>query len=131
MTHDQTEALTLGDRIAVLRAGRLQQVGSPPSCMNIPNNLFVASLVGDRSHGRTIKPTVDVLESLGSEYYARFEVASERASSSELEELAQDSGAAELGRSREGVQVVAPQRAQRAGTRRIAAAAAVGMGAAD
>ena len=46
VTHDQTEALTLGDRIAVLRGGRVQQVGSPPELYRRPANLFVAGFIG-------------------------------------------------------------------------------------
>jgi multiple sugar transport system ATP-binding protein len=46
VTHDQTEALTLGDRIAVLRSGRLQQVGSPDELYLRPANLFVAGFIG-------------------------------------------------------------------------------------
>ena len=46
VTHDQTEAMTLGDRVAVMRAGRLQQVGSPMELYNHPNNLFVAGFIG-------------------------------------------------------------------------------------
>ncbi len=167
VTHDQTEAMTLGDRIAVMRAGVLQQVGPPSELYNHPNNLFVAgfigspsmnflpgeidgdsvklpigpvkipdelrrklesgeggghggivaglrpehfedaSLVADRGRGHTFKVKVDVLESMGSEYYAYFAVESEKVSASELEELAQDAGAADLPHSREGSQVVA------------------------
>jgi multiple sugar transport system ATP-binding protein len=167
VTHDQVEAMTLGDRIAVMRAGRLQQVGRPTDLYEHPDNLFVAGfigspsmnflqgrldgdtlripigdvqvpdalrsrlesgrgggrrgvivgirpenfedarLVGDRSGGHTFKATIDVLESLGSEYYAHFVVASEQVSSKELEELARDSGAADLSRTHNGVQIVA------------------------
>jgi multiple sugar transport system ATP-binding protein len=167
VTHDQVEAMTLGDRIAVMRAGRLQQVGRPTDLYEHPDNLFVAgfigspsmnflqghldgdtlrlpigdvsvpngmrrrlesgpeggrrgvivgirperfedaSLVGDRSGGHRFKTKIDVLESLGSEQYAHFMVESQEVSSRELEELAQDSGAADLGQSRNGVQLVA------------------------
>ncbi len=167
VTHDQTEAMTLGHRIAVMRAGILQQVGAPAELYSHPINLFVAgfigspsmnflagelngdtvklpigevripgqmrhrlergpgggaggviaglrpehfedaSLVPDRSRGTTFKARIEVLESMGSEYYAYFEVASERVSSSELEELAQDAGAADLPHSRAGSQVIA------------------------
>jgi multiple sugar transport system ATP-binding protein len=167
VTHDQTEAMTLGDRIAVMRAGTLQQVGPPSELYGHPNNLFVAgfigspsmnflpaeiegdsvklpigtvripdelrrklesgtgggrggviaglrpehfedaSVVGDGSHGHTFKTKIDVLESMGSEYYAYFVVESERVSASELEELARDAGAADLPHSHEGSQVVA------------------------
>ncbi len=46
VTHDQTEALTLGQRIAVMQAGRLQQLGTPAEIYDQPNNLFVAGFVG-------------------------------------------------------------------------------------
>ncbi len=167
VTHDQTEALTLGDRIAVMRAGILQQVGAPGELYRDPKNLFVAgfigspsmnflageidgdriklpfgevplspgvrsrlqsgpgggrkgvivgvrpedfedaSLVGDQArHGTTFRAKIDVLESMGSEFYAYFAVEAERVSSRELEELASDAGAADLP-SQEGNQIVA------------------------
>jgi len=46
VTHDQTEAMTLGDRVAVMRTGLLQQVGSPMELYNDPVNLFVAGFIG-------------------------------------------------------------------------------------
>jgi multiple sugar transport system ATP-binding protein len=46
VTHDQTEAMTLGDRVAVMRAGELQQVGAPAELYNQPRNLFVAGFIG-------------------------------------------------------------------------------------
>jgi multiple sugar transport system ATP-binding protein len=46
VTHDQTEAMTLGDRVAVLRKGILQQVGTPRELYNNPVNLFVAGFIG-------------------------------------------------------------------------------------
>ena len=46
VTHDQTEALTMGDRIAVLKDGLLQQVGSPRELYERPNNVFVAGFIG-------------------------------------------------------------------------------------
>jgi multiple sugar transport system ATP-binding protein len=169
VTHDQTEAMTLGDRIAVMRAGVLQQVGSPAELYAHPNNLFVAGFIGspsmnflpgelngdgvelpigtlripdelrrrfdsgsgaghrpviaglrpehfedagvvgerDRSHGHAFSAKIDVLESMGSEFYAYFVVESERVSASELDELAQDAGAADLPQSISGSQVVA------------------------
>lgn len=166
VTHDQTEAMTLGHRIAVMRAGLLQQVGAPTELYAHPTNLFVAgfigspsmnfmpgelegdslrlpigtvqisdsirrqlesgpgggrqgivaglrpenfedaSLVSDRSRGHMFKTRIDVLEAMGSEYYAYFMLDSERVSSRELEEIAQDAGAGDLPRS-EGAQVVA------------------------
>jgi multiple sugar transport system ATP-binding protein len=156
VTHDQTEALTLGDRIAVMRAGILQQVGPPSELYGHPTNLFVAGfigspsmnflpgeidgdtvklplgtfripdsvrsrlesgpgggrggvvvglrpedfedagIVGDRNQGMTFKAKIDVLESMGSEFYAYFVVESERVASRELDELASDVGATDL-----------------------------------
>jgi multiple sugar transport system ATP-binding protein len=165
VTHDQTEAMTLGHRIAVMRAGVLQQVGAPGELYGDPTNLFVAgfigspsmnflpgelegdhvklpignvplsqelrakvgqtsgkqviaglrpehfedaSVAGDHANGTRFTAHIDVLESMGSEYYAYFEVEAERVTSTELAELAQDAGAADLPSSGEGAtQVVA------------------------
>jgi ABC-type sugar transport system ATPase subunit len=46
VTHDQVEAMTLGDRIAVLNAGVLQQVGTPEELYHSPCNVFVAGFIG-------------------------------------------------------------------------------------
>jgi multiple sugar transport system ATP-binding protein len=46
VTHDQVEAMTLADRIVVLRAGRIEQVGTPLEVYNHPANLFVAGFIG-------------------------------------------------------------------------------------
>ena len=46
VTHDQTEALTMGDRIAVLKDGLLQQVGTPRDMYDTPKNVFVAGFIG-------------------------------------------------------------------------------------
>jgi multiple sugar transport system ATP-binding protein len=46
VTHDQTEAMTLGDRVAVMRAGKIQQVGPPQELYVNPINLFVAGFIG-------------------------------------------------------------------------------------
>jgi multiple sugar transport system ATP-binding protein len=46
VTHDQTEAMTLADRIVVLRDGRVEQIGSPMELYNNPANRFVASFLG-------------------------------------------------------------------------------------
>ena len=46
VTHDQTEAMTMGDRMAVMKAGVLNQLGSPSECYDSPNNIFVAQFVG-------------------------------------------------------------------------------------
>src|SRR5436189_205073 len=63
VTHDQTEAMTLGHRVAVMRSGVLQQVGPPPELHDNPVNLFVAGFIGSpamnfmpgRLDGDTIK----------------------------------------------------------------------------
>ncbi len=63
VTHDQTEAMTLGDRVAVMRSGMLQQVGSPMELYNYPLNLFVAGFIGSPAmnfmpatvHGDSVK----------------------------------------------------------------------------
>jgi multiple sugar transport system ATP-binding protein len=49
VTHDQTEAMTLGDRVAVMRAGVLQQVDVPNELYNNPVNIFVAGFIGSPS----------------------------------------------------------------------------------
>src|SRR5699024_6352478 len=46
VTHDQAEALALADRLAVMKAGRLQQVGTPQEVFGQPANMFVASFIG-------------------------------------------------------------------------------------
>jgi multiple sugar transport system ATP-binding protein len=46
VTHDQTEAMTLGDRVVVLLAGEVQQIGTPEELYNRPANLFVAGFIG-------------------------------------------------------------------------------------
>jgi multiple sugar transport system ATP-binding protein len=162
VTHDQVEAVTLGDRIAVMRGGRIQQVGTPTDLYERPVNLFVAGFIGSPAMnflpgqidgdqlrtpignlrithelrrrletgdgggrrgvivgirpehfedaslvtlpatGHTFKTKVQVLEALGSDSYAHFTVKSPRIASSELEELADETGA-----SPDGVQVVA------------------------
>ena len=167
VTHDQVEALTLGDRIAVMRAGVLEQVGSPGEIYGRPDNLFVAGfigspamnflpgrvegerlrtpigeievadrlrpglasargaaqasvivgirpehfedamLVGDRPDGHTLKATIDVLESVGSEYYAHFTVPSEPLPAIALGAVIQEHGSAHSRRFRDGVPMVA------------------------
>ena len=49
VTHDQTEAMTLGDRVAVMRAGIIQQVDTPANLYEDPHNLFVAGFIGSPS----------------------------------------------------------------------------------
>ncbi len=46
VTHDQTEAMTMGDRVAVLRDGVLQQLGSPSELYDFPVNIFIAGFIG-------------------------------------------------------------------------------------
>jgi multiple sugar transport system ATP-binding protein len=46
VTHDQVEAMTMGDRVAVMRKGELQQMADPQTLYDSPNNLFVASFIG-------------------------------------------------------------------------------------
>jgi multiple sugar transport system ATP-binding protein len=164
VTHDQTEAMTLGDRVAVMRSGELQQVGAPGDLYNDPTNLFVAgfigspamnfmpgelrdgsvqlplgevklpekarartgggggtvivgirpesfeaaSMVGDevRDQGTTFQAKIDLVESLGAEEYAYFEIEGAKVQSDQLTELAADAGVEEVPSSGEG-QVVA------------------------
>jgi multiple sugar transport system ATP-binding protein len=155
VTHDQTEAMTLGDRVAVMRAGVLQQVDTPKALYERPANLFVAgfigspsmnfftgtiegdrirlpfgelplgdahrraledagtrgevivglrpehfedaSLVGDQErHGVSFEAPIEVTESMGSEVYAYFSYEGGEVTSEELQELADDAGAADL-----------------------------------
>ena len=49
VTHDQTEAMTMGDRIAILDGGELQQIATPLECYHEPSNRFVASFLGEPS----------------------------------------------------------------------------------
>ena len=66
VTHDQTEALTMGDRIAVLKDGLLQQVGSPRDMYDRPANVFVAGFIGSPAmnlmSGRIVDGGVEVHE---------------------------------------------------------------------
>ena len=167
VTHDQIEALTLGDRIAVMRGGVLEQVDVPEEIYARPDNLFVAGFIGspamnflpghvegerlrtaigeieipdrlrrgmdsargaarasvivgvrpehfedamlvaDRPDGHTFKATVDVLESVGSEYYAHFMVASEPVPAIASGAVVPDHGSRDSRRSRAGVPMVA------------------------
>ena len=156
VTHDQTEAMTLGDRVAVMRAGLIQQVDAPAKLYDDPINLFVAGFIGSPSMnflpGRldgdkielpfgtsqvperlkaalkaggggarevivgvrpehfedaTIEPDrpglmkfkakIDVVESMGSELYAYFDVETKgEVQSDELADLAKDAGLEDL-----------------------------------
>jgi multiple sugar transport system ATP-binding protein len=166
VTHDQTEAMTLGDRVAVMRTGVLQQVGAPSELYDNPVNLFVAGFIGSpamnflpaevsgdtlklplgefrmpdelrgqvggdgggrnliagirpesfedaslvsgdvRDRGFTFKAHVDLVESLGAEKYAYFEVEEAGVESDQLSELVEDAGGEDVPGSGEG-QVVA------------------------
>jgi multiple sugar transport system ATP-binding protein len=152
VTHDQTEAMTLGDRVVVMLAGVAQQVGTPEELYNRPANLFVAGFIGSpamnffpakltdvgvrlplgevtltqevhdmlsqhpkatkliagirpehiedaalidsyaRIRALTFEVTVDLVESLGAEKYVHFHSEGEGAQSSQLAELAAESG---------------------------------------
>ncbi len=46
VTHDQVEAMTMADKIVVLNAGHIEQVGSPLELYNKPDNIFVAGFIG-------------------------------------------------------------------------------------
>ena len=153
VTHDQTEAMTLGDRVAVMRGGIIQQVDSPKNLYERPSNLFVAGFIGSPSmnflpaqlDGDTIKlpfgdaqipdelksrlkangasreviagvrpehfedsdvepdkpglrftAPVSVVESMGSELYAYFDVEHGGMESTDLSDLAADSGLEDL-----------------------------------
>jgi len=69
VTHDQVEAMTLGDRIAVLNAGRLQQVGTPEELYHKPANVFVAGFIGspamNLARGKLVAADAGLLLELG------------------------------------------------------------------
>ena len=52
VSHDQVEAMTMGDRVAVMRAGQLQQLASPTELYDQPANIFVASFIGSPAMNR-------------------------------------------------------------------------------
>jgi multiple sugar transport system ATP-binding protein len=58
VTHDQTEAMTLGQRVAVMRDGRIQQVDDPQSLYRLPTNLFVGAFIGAPSMN-LVEATID------------------------------------------------------------------------
>src|SRR5262245_66514119 len=62
VTHDQVEAMTMGDRVAVLKDGYLQQVGAPQHLYDEPTNVFVAAFIGSPSMN-----LYDAVVSLGDE----------------------------------------------------------------
>ncbi|MFK8186519.1 MAG: ABC transporter ATP-binding protein [Phormidesmis sp.] len=65
VTHDQTEAMTMGDRIAVMNQGKLQQVAPPLTLYNTPTNKFVAAFIGSPPMNFlpvTLKPTAESVQ---------------------------------------------------------------------
>ncbi|MDC7121455.1 sn-glycerol-3-phosphate ABC transporter ATP-binding protein UgpC [Cellulomonas fimi] len=65
VTHDQTEALTMGDRIAVLKDGLLQQVGTPRDMYDTPANVFVAGFIGSPAMNIATVPVLEGAAQLG------------------------------------------------------------------
>ncbi|WGW12567.1 sn-glycerol-3-phosphate ABC transporter ATP-binding protein UgpC [Saxibacter everestensis] len=59
VTHDQTEAMTMGDRVVVLKDGKLQQVDTPRAMYDHPNNVFVAGFIGSPAMNLIELPQVD------------------------------------------------------------------------
>jgi multiple sugar transport system ATP-binding protein len=66
VTHDQTEAMTMGDRIAVLKDGILMQVGTPQELYDTPANVFVAGFIGSPAMNIIEAPVMDGKIRLGS-----------------------------------------------------------------
>ena len=65
VTHDQVEAMTMGDRVAVLRDGVLQQCAAPRELYRNPDNVFVAGFIGSPAMNLFTLPIVDSVVSLG------------------------------------------------------------------
>ena len=65
VTHDQTEALTMGDRIAVIKLGILQQVGAPTELYDRPANVFVTGFIGSPSMNLNTHPVVNGKAKIG------------------------------------------------------------------
>ena len=70
VTHDQTEALTMGDRIAVIKLGVLQQVGAPTELYDRPANVFVAGFIGSPSMNINTHPVVNGHAKIGEDTIA-------------------------------------------------------------
>ena len=70
VTHDQTEAMTMGDRVAVMKAGILQEVGDPQYLYDNPANIFVAGFIGsppmNMAVGKVVRDGDDLAVRLGS-----------------------------------------------------------------
>jgi ABC-type sugar transport system ATPase subunit len=60
VTHDQVEAMTMGDRIAVMRKGLLQQIGTPEEVYTRPANIFVATFIGSPPMNIVPAPAVGI-----------------------------------------------------------------------
>ena len=56
VTHDQVEAMTMGDRIAVMNEGRLEQVDTPAAVYEAPANVFVAGFIGSPGPSSASRP---------------------------------------------------------------------------
>jgi multiple sugar transport system ATP-binding protein len=67
VTHDQTEAMTMGDRVAVMRDGRLEQVDSPQRLYEHPANVFVAGFIGSPAMNLLRGSVADGFVSLGTQ----------------------------------------------------------------
>ena len=65
VTHDQTEAMTMGHRIAVIKLGVLQQVGTPDELYNHPQNVFVAGFIGSPSMNLNTHPVINGKAKIG------------------------------------------------------------------
>jgi multiple sugar transport system ATP-binding protein len=101
VTHDQTEAMTMGDRIAILDGGELQQVGTPLECYHQPANRFVAGFIGS--------PSMNFLDVRASEADGETVLEHEAFSyplSDDTAERVDSSGAYTLGIRPEGIDVV-------------------------
>ncbi|TWI58987.1 ABC transporter ATP-binding protein [Halalkalibacter nanhaiisediminis] len=61
VTHDMDEALKLGDRICMMREGKIVQVGTPEELLSSPKDEFVATFIGDRKHTIVDKSTVNMV----------------------------------------------------------------------
>jgi multiple sugar transport system ATP-binding protein len=66
VTHDQVEAMTMGDRIAVMSKGLLQQVGTPPELYDYPRNVFVAAFIGSPAMNFATATALDGALKIGS-----------------------------------------------------------------
>ena len=68
VTHDQEEALTMSDTVAVMNGGRIQQIGDPKRIYDEPKNAFVADFIGESNISPGVMLEDDLVEMLGSEF---------------------------------------------------------------